>query len=205
MHHSIPRAFTLTLFLALGAGQAACSDDAASDGGGGSGADPGDGGSGAGVDVQAYYACDETDFTPFGPMNGPGFDPDTGAFLDPHPEGYVIHTTQLIVKPEANDEALQLSGAVFAQLQTTPGFLGVAVAGSTACSNLRTLGVWESEEAMYAMVGQGAHAQAMARTTAISVTGRVTHWDATAADVEALDWDVAKAKIDAIEPSPIYR
>ena len=45
----------------------------------------------------------------------------------------------------------------------------------------------------------------MGLTTELSLTGKVTHWDATPAEIEALDWDAARAKLAEVEPSPIYR
>jgi hypothetical protein len=49
-----------------------------------------------------------------------------------------------------------------------------------------------------------AHARAMAATTELSFTGRVTHWSATAAEANAYTWEVARAKIADVEPSAVY-
>lgn len=117
---------------------------------------------------------------------------------------YVVHTTQLLVKPEGRDEVFALTSDILASIMELPGFVALSLSGSDACGNVRTLGVWDSEEAMYAFVAGDAHQNAMARTTAVSFTGKVTHWAATAAEVEALDWDVAKGRIASAEPSPFY-
>jgi hypothetical protein len=44
----------------------------------------------------------------------------------------------------------------------------------------------------------------MSRTTEVSLSGRVTHWEATVEELEQLDYDVARAKLESVEPSPLY-
>ena len=155
-------------------------------------------------ELQALYDCEEIDFSPTTNLDGPGWDADAGTLVDPSQDSYVVHTTQLILKPDANPKLLELTGKVIGQLQQTPGFVALALAGSDACNNVRTMGIWESEEAMYGMVNTGAHAEAMTFTTTISLSGRVTHWSATPDEVEALTWDEAKSRVAEVKPSPIY-
>jgi heme-degrading monooxygenase HmoA len=200
--------FVLASLIVVSASSLACSDDAENPATGGGGSGAGSGGStasgGAGPDVQALYDCDETDFAPFVPLAGPGFDADQGGLLPPTQDSYVVHSTHLIVKEGGMAQVNALTGQIIGQLMETPGFVAYALAGSDACSNVRTLGIWESEEAMYGMVGSGAHAEAMAQTTEVSITGKVTHWTANADEVNALDWPEAKARIADATPSPIY-
>ncbi len=190
-------AYWLPIFAIVLAG---CSDDT----------DPADAPDGDGdkanteVDVDALYACDESDFTVTVPFTGPNVDPNDGSFVELTADRYVIHTTHLIYKPESLDEVLELSFDIFADIALRPGFLGMSTAGSERCTNVRTVGVWASEEAMYGFVAGEAHMVAMSRTTAISRTGKVTHFEATPEEVSALDWDVARAKIAGVEPSPLY-
>ncbi|MEQ9323925.1 MAG: hypothetical protein RIF41_32470 [Polyangiaceae bacterium] len=179
----------------------ACSDD-----------DPTKGGDAGGPPVeeeidpelQALYDCEEVDFAPTTELDGPGWDADAGKLVDASQGSYVVHTTQLIMKPDTNPKLFELTGKVIGQLQQTPGFVAFALAGSDACSNVRTMGIWESEEAMYGMVNTGAHAEAMTYTSEISLSGRVTHWSATAEEVEALTWDEAKSRVSEVKPSPLY-
>jgi heme-degrading monooxygenase HmoA len=180
----------------------ACSSDDPSpnDGTAGGGPDPND----IDPEVQALYDCEETDFEPTTSLDGPGWDRDQGTLLEPSQQAYVVHTTQLILKPDTDTMLLNLTGKIIGQLQETPGFIAFALAGSEACNNVRTMGIWASEEAMYGMVNTGAHAEAMAETTNISLSGRVTHWMATPEELEALSWDEAKSRIADVVPSPIY-
>lgn len=182
--------------------------DSTSDGGGGAGqggAAQG-GGGGDSAALEALYACEELGFAEFRPLTGREFDLAQGGFLvDPAQTSYVVHTTQIYVSAEQQGDFLAVFGDVAVQLADTEGLVAWAVSGDEACGVNRTLGVWESEQAMYAFVGSGAHATAMGLTTELSLTGKVTHWEATADEVEALDWDVARAKLAEVEPSPIYR
>jgi heme-degrading monooxygenase HmoA len=183
--------------------------DSASDGGGGAGqggaAQSGCGGSDSAA-LEALYACEELGFTEFRPLTGSEFDLAQGGFLvDPAQTSYVVHTTQIYVSAEKQGDFLAAFGDVAAQLAETEGLVAWAVSGDEACGVNRTLGIWESEQAMYAFVGSGAHATAMGLTTELSLTGKVTNWEATAGEVEALDWDVARTKLAEVEPSPIYR
>jgi len=179
----------------------ACSDDPSSPDGGTAG-----GPSDAGIDpeVQALYDCEETDFAVTSSLAGPGWDDEQNQLLDPTQDSYVVHTTQLILKPDSNAKLFSLTGKVIGQMMETPGFVAFSLSGSEACHNVRTMGIWESEEAMYGMVNTGAHTEAMAATTTISLSGRVTHWTATAAEVNALTWDDAKSHVAKAVPSPIY-
>ncbi len=182
-------------------------DDASSDGeGGGGGGAAGTGGSGGEpADVEAFYACEEVEFGAARPLSGATFDIDQGGFLtEPTQETFVVHATQIYVKPEQSDRFFQLTGPMFATLPEFPGNVAWTVGGDDSCLVSRTMGIWESEEALYAFVGSPEHAAAMAETTALSYTGRTTHWTVTKEEAEALSWDVARAKLDAIEPSALY-
>ena len=156
------------------------------------------------IDLDALYDCEDPDFQVIQPLMGPGIDPMTGTIIEPMQDAYVLHTTQILVKPDELDEFLQLSGGVIEQLLQTEGLVGFALAQEPNCGFSRTMGVWESEQAMLAFVGSGAHAQAMVRTTDVSITGRTTAWTATAAEMP-LTWEMALAAIADVEPSPIYQ
>lgn len=178
---------------------AACGDDAANDEGAGATGGAGDGGAGGPADYSALYACEEVQFGEAKPLSGPGYDPMTG-FVGTPQSSYVVHATQIYLRPEHYDEFYGLAGKVVAQLASTEGLVAFTIGSDDACGVARTMGVWSSEEALYAFVGSGAHAEAMAKTSALTFTGRTTHWDATPEDVEALTWDVARAKLEDVDP-----
>jgi quinol monooxygenase YgiN len=156
-----------------------------------------------GIDVDALYDCVESDFQVIQPLMGPGIDPETGALLPPMQETYLLHTTQILVKPEKLEEFLGLNFPIFEQLQQTEGLLGFALASEPNCGFSRTMGVWESEAAMLAFVTSGAHLQAMSQTTEVSITGRTTSWTVSA-DEMPLTWEMAMAEIADVEPSAVY-
>lgn len=188
-------------------------DDDGSTGGdpddtGGDTGDTGDSGDGAsstggsgGPDLAELYACEEPDLAIVQPLVGPGFDPETGALLEPVADEYVLSTTQILPKPDSESQQafFEISDGVIAQLMQTPGFLGFSLAAEPTCGFARTLTVWESEEAMYGFVSTGAHAEAMGQTFVVGVTGRVTSWTAPAEDVPP-SWEEAIAKIAEVEP-----
>jgi hypothetical protein len=196
------------------AATAACGDDTSSAtgagnaGGGsqtGSSQAGGGGQAGSGVDVDALYACEETNLQVPRPLSGPSFDAEQGGFLsEPTQTTYVVHTTQIYVPAEKQSAFNQLFGPIVGQLGATEGLVAWTVAYDETCGVNRTLGVWESEAAMYEFVATGAHATAMSQTTEVSLSGRVTHWEATVDEVEQLEWSVARAKLEQVEPSPIY-
>jgi hypothetical protein len=171
-------------------------DGAADETGGGDGS----GGSG-GPDVAELYACEDPDFTVVQPMFGPGFDPETGEMVEPLADEYVVSTTQILLKPDpaAQETFFELNNAVVAQLMQTPGFLGVSFASEPNCGFARTLGVWESEEAMYGFVTTGAHLEAMGQTFEVAVTGRTTSFTLPAAQMPP-SWDVALEQIADVAP-----
>ena len=163
----------------------------------------GDETTGGGIDLDALYGCEEPSFQVFQPLSGPGIDPETGALLPPMQDTYVLHTTQILVKPERLEEFLALNVPIFEQLGQTEGLVGFSIASEPTCGFSRTMGIWESEQAMLAFVTSGAHLQAMAQTTEVSITGRTTSWTASA-DEMPITWDMALAAIDEVEPSAVY-
>lgn len=182
---------------------AACGEDAASDGtgAGASGGATGAGAEGAGgaPDYSSLYACEEVEFGEAKPLSGPGYDPMTG-FVGTPQSSYVVHATQIYLRPEHYNDFYAEAGKVVAQLASTEGLVAFTIGSDDSCGVARTMGVWTSEEALYAFVGSGAHAQAMSKTAQMTFTGRTTHWDATPEEVEALTWDVARAKLESVAP-----
>jgi len=182
----------LVVSAACGDSEADSDDDGAVTSGGG-----GAGGSEATDPYAEMYACQETQFEAAKPLSGPGYDVATG-FVGTPQASYVVHATQIYIRPDQYDDFYATAGKVVAQLAQTEGLVAFTLGDDEGCGVARTIGVWSSEEALYAFVATGAHAEAMSKTAVLSFTGRTTHWDATPEEVEALDWDVARAKLDGV-------
>ena len=159
--------------------------------------------SSTGIDPAEFYTCDEQMFGA-SPLAGPGYDPEKGGIQGPLQANYVLHTTQIYLKPEGAQTFLELAQAVSAAAAQTEGLIAFSVGSDNGCGVARTMGIWASEEAMYKLVTSEPHAKAMGMTTALTFTGRVTHWTVTADEANAYTWDVARAKIADIEPSAVY-
>ena len=159
--------------------------------------------SSTGIDPAELYNCDETMFGA-SPLAGPGYDPGKGGIQGPLQASYVLHTTQIYIKPEAGALFGELAQAVAEEAGKTPGLIAFSVGSDNGCGVARTMGIWASEEAMYKLVTSEAHTKAMGMSLDLSYTGRVTHWSATADEANVYTWDVARAKIADVAPSAIY-
>ncbi|EDM73951.1 hypothetical protein PPSIR1_13675 [Plesiocystis pacifica SIR-1] len=155
------------------------------------------------------FACEDPEFTVLRPLVGPGYNPEQG-FTGEALDGYVVHSTQILVPPDR----LEAFGAVAASVTETldgydasSGLIAYAIATEPNCGFQRTLGIWASTESMYAFVMSEAHVAAMSMTKELSVTGKVTHWEASAealSGAEPVSWAEAMAKLDAVDPSAYY-
>jgi heme-degrading monooxygenase HmoA len=159
--------------------------------------------SSTGLDAAQLYGCEETMFGA-SPLAGPLYDPEKGGIQGALQPGYVLHTTQIYLKPEGAQTFGELAAAVSMEAAATEGLIAFSVGSDNGCGVARTMGIWASEEAMYKLVASEAHAKAMSMTTDLSYTGRVTHWTATADEANAYTWDVARAKISDVAPSAVY-
>lgn len=156
-----------------------------------------------GLDPAQLYNCKEEGFGA-SPLAGPLFDAEKGGIQGELQAGYVLHTTQIYIKPEGAQAFQEMAQAVSAEALKIDGLIAFSVGSDMGCGVARTMGIWASEEAMYKLVASEAHAKAMAATLDVSYTGRVTHWSATAAEANAYTWDVAYAKLVDVEPSGLY-
>jgi hypothetical protein len=148
------------------------------------------------------FACLGEDFVP-SPLAGPGIDPQTGAIVGKPAAKYVLHTTQAVLDPQTAADFLGLTTPVIDQVMQADGLVGVSLASDMNCGFARTLGIWESEEAMYEFVYAGAHAQAISVAPDLTLTGRFTHFDIEPTDIDKA-WDLAFAALEHVEPPPIY-
>ncbi len=179
--------------LALALPTASCSDDS-SGSGGGTGGESALGGAGGAAD--AFPGCTkgelESDFVEDTPLVGPGVDQETGALA---PGNYFIATTYLAMEPGVLDHVLDLSGPVISTMMSTEGFVAVSTTRSESCLTLRTLTVWQSEEAMFELVASPAHSTAMSEMSELSRgSSNTLSWEGTAADAS---WEVALEKLAA--------
>ena len=158
---------------------------------------------GGGIDVDELYGCEDPDFAVFQPLMGPGIDPETGAFLEPLQESYVLHVTQILPKPEQLSQFLELSQGVLQGMGETQGLVGFGLAQDPNCGFFYTMGVWRDQQSIFAFVASDAHALAMSKTSEISITGRTTSWEAPASEMP-LTWDMAKAALADVEPLAVY-
>lgn len=154
------------------------------------------------IDRAALLACESESFEVARALVGPGLDEQ--GFVGEPLDSYVIHTTQIVPRPEKQQEFFDQTGAVVTELVEMDGLVAFSLALDNECGDARTLGVWASEEAMYAFVGTKAHVEAMSRTPELSLAGRVAHWSATPEEVLTLDWDAVKARLAEKPISPIY-
>ncbi len=161
------------------------------------------GDSSTGLDPSQLYGCKEDAFGA-APLAGPLWDAEKGGIQGPLQGSYVLHTTQIYVRPEQRQAFFALAQAVGEEAAKTEGLIAFSTGGDDGCGVARTMGIWANEEALYKLVMSEVHAKAMAATLEVSYTGRTTHWTATAAEANAYSWDVARAKVDGVEPSPLY-
>lgn len=155
------------------------------------------------VDPAQLYKCKEEMFGA-SPFAGPLWDAEKGGIQGALQGSYVLHTTQIYLRPENAAMFGELAQAVGAAAAQTEGLIAFSAGSDAGCGVARTMGIWASEEAMYKLVNSEAHSKAMAATLEVSYTGRVTHWTATAEEANAYTWDVARAKIADVAPSGLY-
>ena len=153
-----------------------------------------------GPDVAALYGCEEVEFMAY-PLAGPLFDASKGGIQGPLQADYVLHTTQIYIKPGSEQTFGELAAQVSEEASKTEGLIAFTAGSDDGCGVARTMGIWTSEEAMYELVGSAVHVKAMGMTADLSYTGRVTHWSATADEANTFSWAVARAKLETIEPA----
>jgi hypothetical protein len=152
----------------------------------------------------ALLACRGEAFSVAKPLESERYQPEQGGLVDPVQARYVVHTTQIVVRPEQQKPFFELVAGVIVDLQSAEGLIAYGLAGDDVCGDNRTVGIWESEEAMYRFVMMPGHTRAMGQTGDVSEAARVAHWEATVDEVNALSWDVAMDAIEKVAPSPLY-
>ncbi|MCU0687999.1 MAG: hypothetical protein MUF34_38110 [Polyangiaceae bacterium] len=127
---------------------------------------------------------------------GPGVDA-TGKLK---PGSYVFSSTYLRMPTDGSalGRFLQLSAPMLESLPTLPGLVAFSFSSEPSCTALRTLTVWENEEAMFAFAASASHRTAVAATSEVSRGGSaVTHWSGTEADGT---WTKSAAELTEASP-----
>jgi hypothetical protein len=150
---------------------------------------------GSAAEREAMLACDSGELQVGPELSGAGFDRSQGGLLPPLSDSYVVHTTQLVVRPDELDTLFKLTGDVVVQANAARGMVALSLARDEPCNCYRTLGVWADEEQMLQFVVSGAHREAMERFEEVALVGRTTSWHATADEVNALTWEDAIGRL----------
>lgn len=168
------------------------------------GGDDDDGG--AAVDAAPAATCSrgvlEPDNEPQAPLAGPGVDPATGELRAPPEGGYLMSTTYLQIRPDAQDLFFELVTPIGQQLAAQPGLVAVQLTSSAECGSARTLGVWQSEEAMFDFSLGDAHQAAVGRIGEVS-RGASAFATWTAASLQETTWEAAAGRLAEVE-GPLY-
>jgi hypothetical protein len=143
------------------------------------------------------FDCVEQNFMP-SPLQGPGIDPETGAIVGAPQDTYLVHSTLAVVTPETAAALDAMTQEVVAQAMTSEGAIGFSFSLDMTCGYARTLGIWESEEAMLAFVVSGKHAQAMQQADELLGAGRFGHIEVAADDIDDA-WSLALAHLETVE------
>ena len=160
--------------------------------------DPGTSESSSTGEPASPFDCVEQNFMP-SPLQGPGIDPETGAIVGPPQDTYLVHSTLGVVTPETAAALDAMTQEVIAQAMTSEGAIGFSFSLDENCGYARTLGIWESEEAMLAFVVSGKHAEAMQQSDDLLGGGRFGHIEVAAEDLDQA-WELALAHLETVEP-----
>jgi quinol monooxygenase YgiN len=177
-------------------------DDAASSDDGVATSDDGAAESSTGLDLDALYDCVDPMITEARPLVGPGYDPAMGGLVDPQ-ETYIVSATQILVRPEKQQEFFEVASQVSAELDQSEGMVAYALAIEPTCGFSRTISVYRSQESMIGFVASEAHSMAMQRSNELGITGKVTHWEMSA-DEFPPTWETAREHLAEIDPFDGY-
>lgn len=159
--------------------------------------------SSTGSDLDALYDCVDPGIVEARPLVGPGFDPAMGGLVAPLQDTYIVSSTQVLVKPEMQNDFNELVGQVIAEIDGSDGMVAYSLSIEPTCGFARTLSVWRDAESMVAFATSDAHAMAVARTNEVAITGKVTHWT-LAADAFPPTWDSAREELAKVTPIVTY-
>lgn len=141
----------------------------------------------------ALGGCAAEDGFFWSPLEGPGYDAETGLTFEPAPDQtFVVAATYLSVSRQGKGLFRERMQGIQAELDAGPdGLVAYATGGRLVGREYRTVTVWESEDDMMAFVLGEAHAQAMVDGGDIrdpDKGARVVRWEI---DPDALPLDMA--------------
>jgi len=163
----------------------------------GSAASSGSTSTGTGSEVQ----CVDDDLMVSGEFSGPGWDSATKSLVGTPKPSYVVATTLIFLKPDADDTFYKVSGKAIGAASAAPGFVGMMVGTSAKCHSARTLTVWESADAMLDFVMTPEHSACIDEADEVSTTATLTDWTAKPADLPPT-FEEARTHLDGV--SPLY-
>ena len=151
-------------------------------------------------DPDQVYDGAEIQLLMFLPFMGPGVNTETGQLAGPPQETYVMHATQLRLKPdpEALQRFEQQSAHILEQLAKSQGLLGFAFGFEPRRNLFRTMGVWRSAEAMDAFTNHGTHQQVMSEADLLSFHTIGHHWEVPASEMppRCVDGSLISSRFD---------
>lgn len=141
--------------------------------------------------------CDEVDIQTI-PFQGPAFDPETGALLEPLPIPHIVATTSGWHGPDLEQAKLlnEQTKPVVMDVFGHEGLLGASFGYSAACSNARTLSLWRDEASLMKFVFGAAHSNGIKNGLQYAIGWENTHWTETTRD-QPPTWEQARARLDA--------
>lgn len=143
-------------------------------------------------------ACGPHDGWLLEPLSGPAFDNGVATEALPEQDTYVVSTTYLKVQDDQQELFQQHMDAINASLADEPvGLLGRSLGSKLGTTEVRTLSVWTSEQAIYDWAFTGAHMEAVSAASDIGVAdvGKVLHWEVTADELPPT-WEDAMQRVD---------
>jgi heme-degrading monooxygenase HmoA len=120
-------------------------------------------------------------------------------------DSYLISTSVLYWKEGGTERFYEFGANAMGQVAESDGLVAYALGTDDGCRAGRTITIWESEEAMIGFVFSGAHGEAVAAFQDIADSGRKMHWQASASELELLDWDFSRQRLRDAGPSPVYQ
>lgn len=130
--------------------------------------------------IETLSRCTPTDLEVLAPWIGPAFDPETGALLEPLPEGHVeaVVNGWAIRTDEAFALRVEYATQTLDDLLARDGLLGFQSVESVECDIAISHSLWRDEAAMFEFVVGEAHAAAMSQASKMHHAVAGAHWQA---------------------------
>jgi hypothetical protein len=128
--------------------------------------------------IDKLSSCTPTDLEVLVPWTGPAFDPETGALLEPLPEGHVeaVVNGWAIRTDEALAVRIEYATQALDDLFAREGLLAFQSVESVECDIAFSHSLWKDEASMIAFVVGEAHASAMSQASKMHHAVAGAHW-----------------------------